>query len=246
MDIYRWARFVDEIGDSYAGDRLEALDWVQAELLRALSGDAGLHPIVAGAAQLVRDGRVSPDPLLDLVEANRRDQTISRYESFDELADYCALSANPVGRLVLQIFRASTPERERWSDSICTGLQLVEHWQDVGEDARAGRIYLPSDDLRSFGVDPSELSGKGPASPALRSAIAFECQRALDLLNGGLPLISSLRGRLKVAVAGFWAGGRAAIDALEVQDFDPLSRPARPKAGRVLWHLGRALSGGAR
>jgi squalene synthase HpnC len=241
MDVYRYARFVDEIGDSYQGDRLEALDWLEADLRRALSGASGVHPIVAGAADLVRRKRVSADPLIDLVEANRRDQNVSRYESFDELLDYCRLSANPVGRLVLQLFGASTPERERWSDSICSGLQLVEHWQDVGEDARAGRVYLPAEDLRTFGVDPSELLTEGPASAPLRSVMAFECKRARELLDSGTPLITSVRGRLKLAVAGFWAGGQAALDALENHGFDPLSHPARPRAQRVLWHVTRAL-----
>jgi squalene synthase HpnC len=242
MDVYRYARFVDEIGDSYRGDRLEALAWVEAELDRSLSGTESVHPAVGGAAHLVREGRISAEPLLDLIEANRCDQTVSGYGSFNDLLGYCRLSANPVGRLVLELFDASTPERLSWSDSICTGLQLVEHWQDVGEDARAGRIYLPSEDLLSFGVDPSELAQPGEASPALRSLIAFESRRARGLLDAGSPLISSLTGRLKIAVAGFWAGGQATLDALEAHGFDPLSSQLRPRRARVIWRMAKRLA----
>jgi squalene synthase HpnC len=245
MDVYRYARFVDEIGDSYEGDRLAALDWAECELRHGVTGSAGGHSIMAGAGKLVRDGRVSIDLLLDLLDANRRDQTVREYESFEDLLSYCELSANPVGRLVLQLFGVATDDRELWSDGICTGLQLVEHWQDVGEDARAGRTYLPSEDLRRFGVETSELVGTGPASPALRALVAFECGRARDFLDSGAPLIASLGGRLKLAVAGFWAGGHAAVDALEARRFDPFTRSAGPKVARVVLHIGRILAPGA-
>lgn len=241
MDVYRYARFVDEIGDNYGGDRLAALDWVEFELRHAAAGAAGAHPIMAAAGKLVRDGRVSVSLLLDLIEANRQDQTVRQYECFEDLLGYCELSANPVGRLVLELFGVATEDRERWSDAICTGLQLVEHWQDVGEDARAGRVYVPSADLRTFGVETSELLRTGPASRALRALMAFECGRVRDFLDRGAPLIASLGGRLKLAVAGFWAGGLAAVDALEAQRFDPLPRHASPKVARVMWHIGRIL-----
>ncbi|HEX6394193.1 MAG TPA: squalene synthase HpnC [Acidimicrobiales bacterium] len=246
MDVYRYARFVDEIGDNYDGDRLAALDWVEFELRRATAGAAGAHPIMAAAGNLVRDGRVSVGLLLDLICANRQDQTVKQYESFEDLLGYCELSANPVGRLVLELFGVATDDRERWSDAICTGLQLVEHWQDVGEDARAGRVYLPCEDLRTFGVETSELLGTGPASPSLRALMALECGRVRDFLDRGAPLIASLGGRLKLAVAGFWAGGLAAVDALEAQRFDPLPRHVSPKVARVMWHIGRILVPGPR
>ena len=245
MKLYRYARFVDEIGDSYAGDRLAALEWVDSELRRALSGAADVHPLVAGAAGLARSERIAADPLFDLVQANRQDQTIHRYSTFDELLGYCEMSANPVGRLVLQLFGVLTPERARFSDYICTGLQLVEHWQDVAEDARVGRVYLPVEDLRQFGVQVSELSLGGPGSPALRSAMEFEAKRARELLDRGAPLIGSLKGRLRFAVAGFWAGGHAALDGLQARGF-ALNAESRPAPRRMAWHMASALAGANR
>ena len=241
MEVYRYSRFVDEIGDSYSGDRLGALDWVDSEIRRGVSGANDVHPLVAGAAGLVRSGRITADPLFELLQANRLDQTVLEYSTFEELLGYCELSANPVGRLVLQVFGVHTPERAAWSDAICTGLQLAEHWQDVAEDARAGRVYLPAEDLRSFAVEVSELSVDGPASASLRSAMAFEVRRARDLLDRGAPLIGSLKGRLRFAVAGFWAGGHSALDALGKADF-ALNAGTRPAPRRMAWHMARALA----
>lgn len=169
------------------------------------------------------------------------DQTVHRYETAEDLYGYCALSANPVGRLVLEVFGALTPERAAWSDSICTGLQLTEHWQDVAEDAAADRVYLPADDMSRFGVDVAELARTPPAGKELRSLIAFQCDRARALLDDGAPLVSSVRGRLRFAVAGFVAGGHAALDAIAARGFDPLAGAARPSRAAVLRHMRRAL-----
>ena len=240
--LYGYARFVDEIGDSYDGDRLKALDWLQAELLREIESAGGsAQELIAGVAAMVRQGRMSRQPLLDLIEANRMDQTVHRYETAGDLYRYCSLSANPVGRLVLELFGALDDRRAAWSDSICTGLQLAEHWQDVKEDAAAGRVYLPADDRRRFGVDEVELKSDGPAGANLRQLMEFESQRARGLLQDGAPLVRSLHGRLKVAVAGFLAGGHAALDALARQGFDPLSGTPRPSRKDVARHLVRIL-----
>ena len=241
MDVYRYARFVDELGDSFDGDRLDALDWLEGELARGISGDADLNPAVAGAAELARRGMITADPLFGLIEANRMDQRVHRYESFEQLVGYCELSANPVGRLVLEVFGLSTPPRVQWSDFICTGLQLAEHLQDVAEDAESARVYLPLEDLRAFGVQVSELTAGGPASAAFQAMMAFQVARARSFLDRGAPLVASVPGRVRVAIAGFWAGGHAALDALEREEFDPLSHRARPSRSRVGWHLGRSL-----
>jgi squalene synthase HpnC len=281
MALYGWARLVDELGDNYAGDRLAALDEVEHQLLACLGkpelpgsrprqeaerpgapgggapggGAPGVHPLVRGAADLVSRRNLPVQPLLDLVQANRQDQLVDRYETFEDLTSYCALSANPVGRMVLAIFGAYTPERVAWSDSICTGLQLVEHWQDVAEDKAAGRIYLPQADMRHFGVTeedlvPASASGSGPrrqaqgSSQACRALIAFEAARARRLLAEGAPLVRSLRGQLRFAVAGFTAGGQAALDALAAADFDifaPTPKPTKRRlALRLLGELARA------
>lgn len=256
MALYGWARLVDELGDDYPGDRLGALDEVERQMRKALDGDAeGAHPLVAAMAGTVRRLGLPTEPLFDLVQANRQDQVVKSYETFPELVEYCRLSANPVGRTVLAIFGASSAQRDAWSDDICTALQLVEHWQDVAEDAIVGRVYVPALDMRRFGVDAKELAPPLPAlgsrgprpdgrAPApVRSLMAFEAARARRLLVNGAPLVASLSGRLRFAVAGFVAGGHAALDALEAIDFDIYADTARPRASRALAHMGRLLVG---
>ncbi|MCU4184534.1 squalene synthase HpnC [Acidiferrimicrobium sp. IK] len=246
MAFYGYARLVDQIGDAYDGDRLAALDWVDAQLSAALADPdrAGLEPLVARAAGALTRLGADPAPLRDLVAANRQDQVVTSYRSFDDLAGYCALSADPIGRLVLAAFGAVTPQRVAWSDRICTALQLAEHWQDVAEDHAAGRVYIPAEDLARFGVDPAELSATAaPAGPALRGLLAFEAARARRLLEEGTPLVASLRGRARLAVAGFVAGGHAALDALAGAGFDPLQGPPRPKATAVAVRTARLLLG---
>jgi squalene synthase HpnC len=243
LAFYGFARLVDQIGDDYNGDRLAALDWLDAETEMALAdpGQPGLHPLVAAAAAAVCTVHADPDALTDLVAANRQDQHVKRYATFDELLDYCRLSANPVGRLVLAAFGVATSDRQRWSDRICTGLQLAEHWQDVAEDAAAGRIYLPAADMVRFDVAAEDLTAGPPASRALRALMSFQVARARRLLDQGSPLISSLRGRPRWAVAGFWAGGQAALDAVAARHFDPLLGAPRPSPSRTAAHLIAAL-----
>ena len=243
--LYGWARLVDQLGDDYAGDRPAALDWADAELTRALSdpSDPAIHPLVHRAALLVGDVGADPELLRDLIRANRADQAKVSMATFEDLVAYCRWSANPVGRLVLAIFGASTPERVAWSDDVCTALQIAEHCQDVAEDAAAGRIYLPADDLARFEVDPAELAGPGPAGPRLRGLLCFEAARARRLLIEGQPLVRSLRGRGRVAVAGFVAGGHAALDALADARFDPLGGAPHPRTRRLLVHAWPLLAG---
>lgn len=239
--IYAYARFVDQLGDAYPGDRLAALDWLEGELDRGLSGDcppSGLHPLVGPAVALVIEHGASGEDLRALLEANRMDQAVSAYAAYPDLVAYCHLSADPVGHLVLAAFGQSTPERVAWSDRICSALQLVEHWQDLAEDVLAGRVYLPEEDLARFGVDHSELVATahrgGPAGPALRGLVAFEAHRAASLLREGEPLVGSLTGWARVSVTGFVAGGRAGLDALAASGFDPFAGPPRPARRRVL------------
>jgi squalene synthase HpnC len=225
LGFYAFARFVDELGDAYEGNRLAALDEVENQT-RAVLNDPGREdalPIVATAARSVLELDADQSLLFDLIAANRQDQTISRYDSFDDLLAYCALSANPVGRLVLAAFRASSEALFAWSDSICTGLQLAEHWQDVAEDAAAGRVYLPREDLIRFGVESAALSAGPPASPAVRALLVFEVARARGYLDRGQPLIGALDGSARWAVAGFWAGGHAALDGIAQHGFDVLA-----------------------
>jgi squalene synthase HpnC len=246
LAFYGFARLVDYLGDEYAGDRLGALNWLEGDTRRALDESSrsgpepgGCHPLVADAATSIGHLAIDPQPLFDLIEANRRDQQVSRYESFEDLLTYCSLSANPVGRLVLGAFGVEGPDPLAYSDAICTGLQLAEHWQDVLEDARAGRIYLPMEDLQRFDVDATSLA-RGPASPQLRALMIFEVARGRSWLDRGLPLLTLVAGRQRWALAGFWAGGHAALDRIAQRDFDVL----RPAGGRPVrsWahHMVRA------
>lgn len=252
LAFYGFARLVDQLGDAYAGDRMSALDWLEGETRAALAApvaetgadarlSAGGHRLVADAAHSVRALGIDPAPLFDLIEANRQDQTIASYATFAELHRYCRLSADPVGRLVLGAFGRSDERRIALSDALCTGLQLVEHWQDVVEDARSGRVYLPQEDLRRFGVDPRRLEELGPAPAEVRALMVFEVARAREWLDRGRPLVGLLAGRYRVAVAGFWAGGHAALDAIADRDFDVLVPAVRPRPHRVLRHTLAAL-----
>jgi squalene synthase HpnC len=238
LAIYGFARLVDDVGDE--GDhppaaRLAALDEVDAEIDRAFAGTA-THPVFQRLTPTIRACALSPQPFRDLVEANRRDQVVTDHASMDELLDYCRLSADPVGRLVLAVVGASTPERVRRSDSVCTGLQLVEHWQDVGEDARRGRVYLPRDQRERFGVARADLLAPS-ASPALRALVAHLLPEVTDRLAAAGPLARSLPGRTRLAVAGFAAGGWAACDAIERADHDVLAVACRPTKARTARRL---------
>jgi squalene synthase HpnC len=226
LGIYGFARLVDDIGDETTGDRDAMLDWLEDDVGRMFAGRP-IHPLLRRLAPSARELGFPKRAFLRLIAANRQDQEVSRYKTYEELAAYCDLSANPVGELVLYTFGAATPERIRMSDSVCTGLQLAEHWQDVGEDYGRGRIYLPQDDLERFGVEEEELAARAP-SERLGALLAFEVERGRRLLDPGIELVRSLTGRAKLAVAGYVGGGRAAFDAIESSGYDVLV--AAPKA----------------
>jgi squalene synthase HpnC len=233
--VYGFARLVDQIGDAAEGDRLAALDVFELDLSRIFHGTMPVHPVLRRLEPTVHELALPRDPFDRLIEANRRDQELAVYETFDELLAYCDLSANPVGELVLHVFGAVTPDRVALSDRVCTALQLAEHWQDVAEDRAAGRIYLPAEDLDSFGVAPTDLDAAG-ASAELRALMAFEVARARALLDEGAPLVGRLDGRARIAVAGYVGGGRAALDAIGAARHDVLA--GAPRAGKAR----RALS----
>jgi squalene synthase HpnC len=225
--VYGFARLVDDAGDLFAGDRLALLDWIEADLDRAYEGRAE-HPLLQRVSALVRDLDLPRDPFLRLLRANRQDQEVSRYATWEELAHYCTLSANPVGELVLHVFGVPTAERLAWSDAVCTGLQLAEHWQDVGEDFARGRIYLPVEDLGRFEVTEADVAAVRPSTAFCR-LMRFEVERARVLLRDGLPLVRSLGGRHRLAIAAYVGGGRAALDAVERGGVEVQRR--RPSAG---------------
>ncbi|MCF3961690.1 squalene synthase HpnC [Streptomyces fuscigenes] len=259
MAVYGYSRLVDDIGDGdlapggadarhlgvapgQAEDRGVMLDAFEADLRRVFepSGPAPSHPLLRGLVPTVRRRSLPPEPFLGLVAANRQDQLVRRYETYDDLLAYCELSANPVGRLVLGITGTATPERLRHSDAVCTALQIVEHLQDVAEDLGRDRIYLPAEDMKRFRVGEDDLAA-ATANASVRTLIAFEAQRARDLLDEGAPLVGSVTGRLRLLLAGFVAGGRAALASIAAAGHDVLPGPPKPTKPRLLREVGAVL-----
>lgn len=258
-NLYFFARLTDDLGDEARGDearetaegsenvtelRLRLLDELAADVDRIYSGQTPRSPVIKAMAETVRECGVPAQPLLDLIQANRQDQLVARYRTYQELEHYCELSANPVGRIVLYIFGVATPRRIELSDSICTALQLAEHWQDVAEDLANGRIYLPGEDLERFGVTEADLAAPSlaasGASRNITQLMIFETDRAERLLDSGAPLVHTLHGAARLAVAGYLAGGRAALAAIRAQDYDVLRGTPRPRKQRLAAELAKA------
>jgi squalene synthase HpnC len=246
LAVYTYSRFVDEVGDGGRRDALEILDAIEHDV-RAGAGGPAYLPELRPVLQELEEGGLPREPLLDLIEANRRDQQVHRYETFQDLIAYCRLSADPVGRLVLAIMGASNAVTRPLSDAICSALQVVEHLQDVREDAHRGRIYLPGADLEAEGVSEAELADAPRASRGLRRVVALQAARARSMLVAGSPLVGMLRGWRRPAVAGYAAGGLAAISALAAADYDILGGSPRPgKGARAVETARLALRGRAR
>jgi squalene synthase HpnC len=224
--IYAVARTVDDLGDVASGDRVAALDDFRADLHRIWADGNPQRPVVQALIPTVRARNLTSEPFDRLIDANLVDQRISRYETFDDLIGYCRLSADPVGRLVLDVFGQHSAETTELSDRICRALQLLEHWQDVAEDRAAGRVYLPQEDLMAFGVTEADLD-RTYTTRALRELVLFETERASALLESGAPLVHRLGGWARVAVAGYVAGGRAAAKALRRNRGEVLNRDVK-------------------
>jgi squalene synthase HpnC len=238
--IYGVVRVIDDLGDEAAGDRASQLAAFAEDLARVWDGGQPRAEVLRRLVPTVRATGL-PRELFDrMVAANLQDQRVSEYPTYADLLDYCTLSAEPVGRMVLGIFGVTPPASGELSDRICTALQLVEHWQDVAEDRTKGRVYLPKEDLARYGVSPSDLDG-AVASPALCRLMAFETERAAALLGSGAPLVGMLRGWARLAVAGYVAGGRAAVDALRRCGGEVLAATPRTRKRDVLRHLPRLL-----
>jgi squalene synthase HpnC len=210
--IYGFARLVDDVGDEATGDRPALLRVVSDELARVYDGVPS-HPVMVELQRTVRTCALPSGPFERLIEANRVDQVQTRYETFAQLLGYCQLSAAPVGELVLHVFGAATPKRIALSDRVCAGLQIVEHLQDIAEDHARGRIYLPQEDLIRFGCEDMDLTQA--ATGPRRALVTFEADRARQLLAAGAPLARTLAPRPRLAIAGFVAGGRTALDVLQ-------------------------------
>jgi squalene synthase HpnC len=193
-------------------------------------------------AETVKQFRIPKHEFSDLLIAFRQDQTVTRFETFNDVLGYCRYSANPVGHLVLYLCGYSDPERQQLSDYTCTALQLANFWQDVFVDYGKGRIYLPLEDLRRFGVTGDDIAGRR-ATPQFAAMMKFEVERAREWFARGLPLVKKVDRELAIDLELFSRGGQEILNAIERQGFDVLrSRPAISKSRKLLLVL-RAAAG---
>ena len=229
-NVYAYCRWADDLADE-TGDparSLRLLDWWAAELDRCYAGHA-THPVFVALAETVRRFDVPQAPFADLLAAFRQDQHVTRYETFDQLLEYCRRSANPVGRIVLHLGECCDAARAELSDQICTGLQLANFWQDVANDWGRGRVYLPQAHCRRFGYDEA-MFGRREPNDSFRRLLAAEVDEAEAWLRRGLPLVDLVPPFLKLDVSLFAHGGLAILEAIRRRRFDVWSgRPTLSK-----------------
>jgi squalene synthase HpnC len=243
FNIYAYCRISDDLGDEVGDPQwsLEMLDQWQAELDACYAGTPR-HPVFVALEETIRKFDIPQQPFDDLLKAFRQDQTITRYESFDDLLGYCRYSANPVGHLVLYLCGYRDSERQALSDSTCTALQLANFWQDVSDDYSKGRIYLPLEDLRSYQVSEGDISA-ARNTPAFCGMMRFEVQRARQWFRQGLPLPGKVDRELAVDIELFSRGGQEILNAIERQAFAVLGRRPAISKTRKLALVARAALG---
>src|SRR5262245_53132880 len=242
-NVYAYCRISDDLGDEVgnAPQSLELLDQWEAELNTCYSGSPR-HPVFVALKETVKQCGIPRHEFSDLLIAFRRDQTVTRFDTFDEVLGYCRYSANPVGHLVLYLCGYSDAERQQLSDYTCTALQLANFWQDVFVDYGKGRIYLPLEDLQRYGVSENDIA-QTRATPQFIEMMKFEVRRAREWFERGLPLVAKVNKELAIDIELFSRGGQEILSAIERQRFDVLSsRPVISKP-RKLWLVVRAAAG---
>lgn len=218
-NVYAYCRWADDLGDE-TGDPHKALTllaWWREQLDLCFEGEAR-HPVFVALRSTIAEFNVPRQPFVDLISAFEQDQSVTEYESYDQLRDYCRRSADPVGRIVLHLCRESRDETVELSDSVCTGLQLANFWQDVSRDYEIGRVYLPREDRQRFGYSDEMLKNRETNEPFLQ-LMRFEVARARQLLESGLPLVDSMRGRMQVIIELFIRGGLQILTEIERIDY---------------------------
>jgi squalene synthase HpnC len=219
FNLYAYCRISDDLGDE-VGDptaALELLDQWESELNECYNGTPR-HPVFVALAETVRQFEIPRHEFSDLLRAFRQDQTITRFESFNDVLAYCRCSANPVGHLVLYLCGYRDQERQRLSDFTCTALQLANFWQDVSIDYAKGRIYLPLEDLRRFNVTEQEIA-QSQNTPNFCAMMKFEVERARDWFRQGVPLVQKVDHELAIDLELFTRGGLEILNAIERQNF---------------------------
>ena len=242
-NVYSYCRISDDLGDEVGNPQqsLQMLDQWEAELNACYSGSPK-HPVFVALAETVHQFSIPKHEFSDLLIAFRQDQTVIRFETFDDLLGYCRYSANPVGHLVLYLCGYSDAERQQLSDYTCTALQLANFWQDVTVDYVKGRIYIPLEDLRRCGVTEDDITCRR-ATPQFIGLMKFQVQRAREWFDRGLPLVKKVNKELAIDIELFSRGGQEILNAIERQGFDVLSsRPVISKS-RKLWLVLRAAAG---
>jgi squalene synthase HpnC len=242
FNVYAYCRISDDLADE-VGDKatsLQLLNQWEMELGACYAGRAR-HPVFVALAETVHKFEIPKFEFVDLLTAFRQDQSVSRYETFGDLLGYCRYSANPVGHLVLYLCGYRDPERQQLSDYTCTALQLANFWQDVSADFAKGRVYLPLEDLRRFGVS-DDLIREGKDTPAFCDLLKFEVERAREWFAQGLPLVAKVNRQLAVDLDLFSRGGREILNAIERQDYAVLGqRPAISKSRKLALVVRAAL-----
>jgi squalene synthase HpnC len=242
-NVYSYCRISDDLGDEVgnAQQSLELLDQWEMELNACYAGSPR-HPVFVALAETVKQFSIPQHEFSDLLIAFRRDQTITRFDTFNDILEYCRYSANPVGHLVLYLGGYHDAERQKLSDYTCTALQLANFWQDVTVDYLKGRVYLPLEDLRRFGVTEQDIAGR-KATPQFIDMMKFEVQRAREWFDRGMPLISVVDKELAVDLELFTRGGQEILNAIEAQSFDVLRKRPVISKPRKLWLVARAAVG---
>jgi squalene synthase HpnC len=237
-NLYAFCRIADDLGDEL-GDTdqsLRLLDRFRDDLHRCYAAKPSTAVFVA-LAHTTQKHSIPIQPFLDLIDAFQQDQRISRYRTFEDVADYCRRSANPVGRLVLYVCGYGDEARQRLSDYTCTALQLANFWQEVRRDfLDLDRIYLPADSMDRFGVSESQLRAQR-VDDNYRNLIRFEVDRAEGLFSLGAALLPTLDRSVRPHVSLFGRGGRAILQAIRHQRYDTLSSRPRLSAlqkGRLM------------
>jgi squalene synthase HpnC len=234
FNVYAYCRISDDLGDE-VGDSvasLHLLDQWESELNACYDGHPR-HPVFVALADTVRRFEIPKDEFSDLLTAFRQDQRVGRYDTFKDLLGYCRYSANPVGHLVLYLCGYDDSERQQLSDYTCTALQLANFWQDVTADFAKGRIYLPLEDLRRFGVSEATI-GREENTAAFGDMLKFEVQRAREWFAQGIPLIAKVNRELAIDLDLFSRGGQEILNAIERQNYAVLGRrPAISKTRRL-------------